>query len=339
MHLPMLFKDLGPGRFFGHGRLFGIHVHRSELGKAFDPYINIRTLASLSCFDEKAIRAEVPKELADAYIKQFREAIIDNIVGELKVGFNPNLLPLFNDDLIIEALIKVKELAPTFIVHSDSDRDGELHSILVEMMKRTFTHTLAGLIKSPSLKVRIMAAGIPRTPREVLLDAARSENNLAGINAFITADKKSPLTADELDDLASSINPMVLLKVLEHPQTSRKTIIKMAVEAKKYEYEGRTYNIGMEAYQVIEKKELTADELRQIADTMDWTILLKAIAQPAFPRDLKLRLVIGHNPRLAEEAWKNLDKRSLTPEELRAMSQTSSGLAKIEIDHLIRSTC
>ena len=256
MSIVQIYKGIGKGSLFGreYGRLFGIHLRKSkmsDLGKASDPYINIRTLARLSKSEDQAVRA----------------AVVVNLIGKLRIGFNPKLLRKFDNDLV----------------------------------------------------------------RKALLDLAKNEDNPAGVHAYLTAENISSMSADEAEILSASVNPIVLLKIIGHPNAKRETIVKLAAVGKTDEQDGRIVEVSRKAYEKIEKMGVTTDELRKIAHTPDWWILFRALARPEFPRDLKLKMVARSNARVAEEAWTQLDKRSLTAEELRYLSQTRSGLARIEI--------
>ncbi len=299
---------------FTKGRFFIHKPWDSLLGKASDPYIKLSTLALLSFSDEMDVRS----------------AVVANLAARLTRGFKPAHLNKFNEDLIIQALIRISSIAQEFIGPSPIDREGELHPLLVRMMEKTFPSDLARLTTSPCLKVRVIAAGLPRTPRGALLRLAHIENNLAGITAFQTL--KNSLQPDELESLAASPNPLVLTSIIRHPLAKRETLVNLAVAGGIREYEGRSITVGRDAYRELEKKGFSESELRSLSRAREWDILFPALARPEFPRDRLLELVASGKSRVAEEAWKNLDKRSLTRDELHYLSDTRSGLAKIEIE-------
>lgn len=82
------------GRFFGHGRTFGIHNPFDEdIGKAADPFINLRTLARLSHCDDESVRW----------------ACANNLAGRLRSPLSSGSIKRFNPTVVLEALIIAEE--------------------------------------------------------------------------------------------------------------------------------------------------------------------------------------------------------------------------------------
>jgi hypothetical protein len=95
MGLRNVIKGIGRGSMFGHGRILGVHnPFGSAIGKARDPFINLRTLARLSSGANKNIRTEAAKNLAQRLKSR---------------KFNLKLLSIFNIEVIREVLTEVSD--------------------------------------------------------------------------------------------------------------------------------------------------------------------------------------------------------------------------------------
>ncbi len=84
-----IMHGIGRGSIFGYGRVFGVHnPFGSSVGKAADPYINMRTVAASSNSQDAAVR----------------EAVISTLKAKIEHGFDPRLFPSINRPVMVAAL-------------------------------------------------------------------------------------------------------------------------------------------------------------------------------------------------------------------------------------------
>jgi len=80
MGIRMIYRGIGKGSLFGHGRIFGVHNPiGSKLGKASDPYINLKALSMLSLNDNPEIHNAAAENIAGRLRAPRGKAHVENI--------------------------------------------------------------------------------------------------------------------------------------------------------------------------------------------------------------------------------------------------------------------
>jgi len=102
MSLKKVVINVGLGSLFGYGRLFGVHNPLgSDIGKARDPFINLRTLARLSQSNDPQIRSAVVNNLAQRFFQETTPFSLKSPSVENEISF---ILRAFSKPLIVAAL-------------------------------------------------------------------------------------------------------------------------------------------------------------------------------------------------------------------------------------------
>ncbi len=89
MSAGQIMHGIGNGSLFGYGRIFGVHnPFGSAVGKAADPYINMRRVVSCSNSPDSAVKA----------------AVISTLRAKIEHGFDTVFFPSINRDVMVRAL-------------------------------------------------------------------------------------------------------------------------------------------------------------------------------------------------------------------------------------------
>jgi len=202
MAITQVIKGIGEGSLFRYGRFFGVHNPLgSKLGKAKDPFINLKTLARLS-YEASPI---------------IRNAVIKNLVwGKFLSGFIAKVTPRFNSEVFIDAL------AGSVIIKTLPEKPLGLPQEISSIIEKAAPKELERLSKSKCPKVLECVAKNQKTPRNVLFDLIINQRipNYISLTAYSTLERD--LTTDELNQIAD--DPLLKERVVLGAHASAEAI-------------------------------------------------------------------------------------------------------------------
>jgi hypothetical protein len=281
MGVKQVVRNIGNGRLFGHNRIFGMHNPLDyDINKARDPFISLRTLAKLSRCPDLCVKQQVARNLA---------LRIDEI--------NPLFLSRFDRSVIIDALAAAGK--PSYPL--------DPRSPIARIVNEATQEELGKLVQSRSYGILSLIINNPDVPKSTKLDVVSlAIRNPAYDSLVHTAykDLKDSLTAEDLHLFVDSIlestpnsgaiaSFKVLLDIVQHQDTSRKTLLKLAlVYSVNFVHAGFHSNIGLDAYNTLNENELTPVELTGLAISLNKDVLEKVGAHSKTPRNVRLELAL-----------------------------------------------
>ena len=188
-------------RMFGPGRFFIHPPFSSDLSKARDTFIRFKTLVRLSHLKGTAIRS----------------AVADNLAVRLAADLKPALIPKFNPEVFIEALIRAREINEAVVQSTE----------LIDILGKATPKDLEKLATSQAEIIRLFVAGSKNAPRETLLNMT-FDKSAAGLAAYKNLEQG--LTRGELTRISLSGNPPVMKQVILHHRTPADLAAKIILE-------------------------------------------------------------------------------------------------------------
>jgi len=150
MSVTQIVRGIGQGSIFGYGRFFGVHnPFGSSIGKAADPYINMRRVV---------LSANSPDQ-------RLRDAVTGTLTAKIEHGFDPAVFPSINREVMLKALSKTD-----FVAHRlDATEKGPFISCVQRFVAGCSIEELGILSNSDSAIVfeAMQEAAIPHT-QEIL---------------------------------------------------------------------------------------------------------------------------------------------------------------------------
>ncbi|MFA6549530.1 MAG: hypothetical protein WCT39_06360 [Candidatus Margulisiibacteriota bacterium] len=300
MGLYRVWKGAGQGSIFGNGRFCGVHNPLgSDLGKASDPYINLRTLSKLS-------HSKYP-EVATAAAK--------TLALRIETGFNPNYLYSFDRNVLITALAKVRQIGSFNIASALTGKADIFEICVLNLINSASTEQLSQLANSQAYVVRRLLANNVKTPTPILMKLADDKINCVAFEAFKTIEHS--LQPAELAAFANSDNLQIREKVAENPNTPRSALLTLALNSE----------WPREAFLAFNNLEsgLTADELSMLAGSSHDYQLLCVAKNPKTPRNALLDLALTGIPKLPKKSGINEFNHKRDMVALEAYNNLSTG--------------
>lgn len=243
MGIGPIYKGIGKGRFFGYGRMFGVHNPLgSRIGKAKDPHINLITLSRLSLSNKTEIK----------------NAAVDNISGRLRSpSSKAQIEHIFNsfDRKIIARVLSsnifdhpwMQEPVTRFIFESTEEEleSGNYRKALiwltsshknvdVKNARRAYLHLAEDMtydeheliaMLGPTPEVAGLMADDRRISRKALFFLAHHDYGAdKEISSNIYSELKKTLSGEELLVLSQSKNKFILENICLNHKSSPKAI-------------------------------------------------------------------------------------------------------------------
>jgi len=275
-------RNIGKGSLFGHNRIFGIHRPLDyDINKAKDPFIGLRTLAKLSRCPDPCVRQQAARNLAGRLDK-----------------LNPKFLSRFERETVIDAL----SFTDKFFYPLDPS------SPIARIVNEATPEELGKLVQSYSYGVLSLIISNPDVPKATKLDIVSLAIRKPAYDTLVHSAYKTlkdSLTPDELhlfvDSILESIpspgaiaSYKVLSDIVQHPNTSRKTMLKLAlVHSVSHSPSSFHSNIGLDAYNLLDERSLTKKELNMLANSLNSAVKERIGANPKTPRDVRFKLALN----------------------------------------------
>ncbi len=207
------------GRFFGHGRFFGIHNPLGDdIRKAADPHINLRTLSRLSGNGSEAVRRQAVRTLS---------------IRLSTPGLHPGIFRLFCSEDIIEAVALsggcsagkemsdfIRALAPKQLERIGRSGSPEILLIVYSAVNAgpDLRKEISGKLSREHLVRAVLACGTASydgsNPAMEAYDALERPTSKGGA---YRSKLGGGLSAEELEALSTSANQTVLERILKNP--------------------------------------------------------------------------------------------------------------------------